>query len=77
MVYNAKFGRKQLSALELLNALTEYRLKSIFPNLRVSLRMFHTAPATVTSAKRSSSKLKLNKNHLRSTMNQDSPDKPG
>ena len=37
MVYNANFGRKQLGALELLNALAEYRLKSIFRNLTVSV----------------------------------------
>ena len=71
MVHNANFGRKQLGALELLNALAEYRLESIFPNLSVSLRMFLTAPATVASAERSFSKLKLIKNYLRSTMSQD------
>ena len=71
MVHNANFGRKQLGALELLNALPEYRLESIFPNLSVSLRMFLTAPATVASAERSFSKLKLIKNYLRSTMGQD------
>ena len=51
MVYNANFGRKQLGILELLNALAEYRLKSIFPNFSVSLRMFLAPPATVASAK--------------------------
>ena len=40
MVHNANFGTKQLGPLELLNALAEYRLESIFPNLSVSLRMF-------------------------------------
>ena len=62
MVLNANFGRKQLDALELLNASAEYRLESIFPNLSISLRMFLTAPATVASAERSFSKLKLIKN---------------
>ena len=71
MVHNANFGTKQLGALELLNALAECRLESIFPNLSVSLRMFLTAPATVASAERSFSKLKLIKNYLRSTMSQD------
>ena len=47
VVHNANFGRKQLGALELLNALAEYRLESIFFNLSVSLKMFLTAPATV------------------------------
>ena len=68
---NANFGRKQMSALELLNALAEYRLESIFPNLSVSLRMFFTAPATVALVKRSFTKLKLIKNYLRFTMSQD------
>ena len=71
MVHNANFGRKQLGALELLNALAEYRLESIFLNLSVSLRMFLTAPITVASAERRFSKLKLIKNYLRSTMDQD------
>ena len=71
MIHNANFGTKQLGALELLNALAECRLESIFPNLSVSLRMFLTAPATVVSAERSFSKLKLIKNYLRSTMSQD------
>jgi len=56
MVHNANLGIKQLGALELLNALTEYKLESIFPNLTVSLRMFLSAPATVASAERSFSK---------------------
>ena len=51
MVHNANSGRKQLGALELLNALAEYRLESIFPNLSVGLGMFLTAPVTVTSAR--------------------------
>ena len=57
VVHNANFGRKQLGALDLLNALAEYRLESIFPNLSVSLRMFLAAPATVASAGRSSANL--------------------
>ena len=71
MVYNANFGRKQLGALELLNALAEYRLESIFLNLSVSLRMFFTAPATVASSERNFSKFKLIKNYLRSATDQD------
>ena len=71
MVHNANFGKEQLGPLELLNALAKYKLDSIFPNLSVSLRMFLTAPATVASAERSFSKLKLIKNYLRSTMSQD------
>jgi len=71
MVHNANLGRKQLGALELLNALGEHKLESIFPNLSISLRMFLTAPTTVASAERSFSKLKVINNYLRSTMGQD------
>ena len=71
MVHNANFDKKQLNALDLLNALAEHKLETIFPNLIISLRMFLTAPATIASAERSFSKLKLIKNHLRSTMGQD------
>ena len=71
IIHNANFGGKQLGAFVLLNALAEYRLESIFPNLSVSLRMFFKAPATVASAEKSFSKLKLIKNNLRSTMGQD------
>ena len=71
MVYNANFRRKQLGALELLNTLAEYRLKNIFHNHSFSLRMFFKAPVTVASAERSFSELKLIKNYLKSTMNQD------
>ena len=70
MVHNANFGRKQLSALELLNSLAVFRFESIFPNLSVSLRMYLTAPTTATSAERYFSSLKLIKDYLRSTMDQ-------
>ena len=40
----------------------------LFPNVCISLRIFWTIPATVASAERSFSKLKLVKNHLRSAM---------
>ena len=71
--HNAHFGRKQLGALELLNALAEYKLESIFPNLNlsVSLRMFFSVPSTEASAERSFSKLEVIKNYLRPTMDQD------
>ena len=53
MVRNANFGRKQLGALERLNALAEYKLESVFSKLSVRLRTFLTAP----SAERSFRKL--------------------
>ena len=43
----------------------------VFPDLSVSLRMILTAPATLASAEKSFSKLKLIKNYLWSTMGQD------
>ena len=58
-------------SLELLNALAEHRLESIFPQLCVSLRMFLTELTTVASAARNFSKLKLITNYLRSNMKQD------
>ena len=33
MVHNANFGRKQLGALELLNALAEYIIESLFSSI--------------------------------------------
>ena len=70
LVHNANFFGKMLGELELLDALAEYRLESIFPNLSVSLRMFHTAPVTVASAERSFRKPKLIIDNPRSTMDQ-------
>ena len=64
IVHIDNFGRKQLGTLALLNANSSH--ESIFPNLCVSLRVFLTAPATVTSAERSFSKLNPIKNDLRS-----------
>ena len=68
MVHYANFGKEQLGALELLNALANSKLENIFPNISVSSRMSLTAPTTVALAERSFSKLKLIKNYLRSTM---------
>jgi hypothetical protein len=44
------------------------KLQEIYPNITISLRIVLTIPVTVASAKRSFSKLKPIKNHLRSTM---------
>ena len=70
LVHEANFGKPELKPLELLNLLTDYKLCEIFPNVCVSLRILLTIPATVASAERSFSKLKLMKNLLRSTMSQ-------
>ena len=42
-----------------------------YPNLTMALNIFLTLPVTVASAERSFSKLKIVKNYLRSTMEQD------
>jgi 20S proteasome alpha/beta subunit len=57
----------------LLNSLYQYKLENLFPNgqIFVSLRILLTIPATLASAERSFSKLKLEKSYLRSTMSQD------
>ena len=70
-VHEANFGRDQLRPLDLLNSLYQYKLENLFPNICVSLCILLTIPATVASAERSFSKLKLVKNYLRSTMSQD------
>ena len=45
-------------------------LCELFPNVCIILRLFLTIPATVVSAERFFSKLKLVKNYLRSAMSQ-------
>ena len=45
-------------------------LCELFPNVCITLRIFLTIPATVASAERCFSKLKLVKNYLRSSMSQ-------
>ena len=64
-------GKSSLHPLDLLNRITEYKLNSLFPNVCIALRIFLTIPATVASAERSFSKLKMIKNYLRTTMLQD------
>jgi hypothetical protein len=70
-VHEANFGRDQLRPLDLLNSLYQYKLENLFPNICVNLRILLTISATVASAARSFSKLKLVKNYLRSTLSQD------
>jgi hypothetical protein len=56
-----------MSALEILEFVM---VANCYPNVSVAYRILLTVPMTVASAKRSSSKLKLLKNYLRSTMSQ-------
>jgi hypothetical protein len=67
LVHKTKFGKAELKLLELLNILTDYKLCEIFLNVFVSLRILLTIPATVASAEKSFSKLKLIKNCLSTT----------
>ncbi|KAL6475705.1 hypothetical protein MHYP_G00167450 [Metynnis hypsauchen] len=69
-IYDATF-LKNLSSLELLNAIWKMQLQSIFGELCIALRIFCTLPVTVAGGERAFSKLKLVKNYLRSTMGQD------
>ena len=62
---------KGYKALKKLNFLIQENLDLVFPNLTVALRVFLTMPLTVASAERSSSKLKLIKTYLRSSMSND------
>ena len=58
------------SAEELLKATIQYG-NDVFPNLRTALQILLTVSVSVASCKRSFSKLKLIKTHLRSTMTQE------
>ena len=48
-----------LQPLQLLNKLVCLKLRSLFPNIFIALRLFLTLPVSVASAERSFSKLKL------------------
>ena len=71
-VHDGNFEEKSsLPPLKLLNKLYEFKLHSLFPNVCVALRIFLSMPATVATAERSFSKLKLVKSYLHTTMFQD------
>ncbi len=62
------------TAIKKLNFILQGNLDSLFPNLVVALRVFLTMHVKVASSERSFRKLKLIKNNLRSTMDQDPSD---
>jgi len=57
-IYSANFQSECHNPLELLNALYQLKLESLFPNVVIALRIFCTIPATVAEAERSFSELK-------------------
>uniref|UniRef100_A0A3P9PR07 TTF-type domain-containing protein n=1 Tax=Poecilia reticulata TaxID=8081 RepID=A0A3P9PR07_POERE len=59
------------SAPLLLQFIREKKLQDIFPNVDIAFRLYLTFPVTNASGERSSSKLKMVKNRLRSTMGQE------
>lgn len=70
-IHVANFGEEQLHPIDLLNNLQKTKLQTLFPNCCIALCSFCTLPVTLAEGEHSFSKLKLVKNYLRSTMNQD------
>lgn len=58
-------------AQDVLNYITELNLDCVFPNVMIALRILLTLPVAVAAAERSFSKLKILKNYLRTTTNQE------
>lgn len=69
-IYEATFPHNLLP-LQLLNAIYNLQLQSIFGEICIALRLFCTSPVNVAGGERAFSKMKLVKNYLRSTMCQD------
>ncbi|XP_062201992.1 uncharacterized protein LOC133904509 [Phragmites australis] len=61
-------SNRPMSAMEIFEFVRD---ADCYPNISVAYRILFTVPVTVASAERSFSKLKLLKNHLRSTMSQE------
>lgn len=58
-------------ALDILNAIMKRNLENVLPNAVIALRIMLTCPVSVASGERSFSKLKIIKNYLRNSMNQE------
>ena len=69
-VHSANFRNEKLLPLHLLNTIYDFMLQERFANVCICERILLTIPTTVASAKRSFSKLKVIKNHLRATSGQ-------
>ena len=63
--------KANMTTLKLLAFLQEKKLKEVYPNMWVALRITITIPVTVAAAEGSFSKLKLIKIYLRFTMSQE------
>jgi len=59
---------REIRPLELLQFIQKYKLGNSVPNIVIMLRIFLTIAVSVATCERSFSKLKLIKNHLRSSM---------
>lgn len=62
---------KDASALNILQTIYANGLEDAFPNICIALRIYCTLPSTSASCERSFSKLKIIKNYLRSSMDQE------
>ena len=58
-------------AKDFIDYIYKHELNEIYPNMAIRLRVLLTTPVTVASAERSFSRMKIIKNVLRSTMNND------
>ncbi|XP_062198785.1 uncharacterized protein LOC133901428 [Phragmites australis] len=67
-VMQLTLSNRPMSAMEIFKFVRD---ADCYPNISVAYRILFTVPVTVASAERSFSKLKLLKNHLRSTMSQE------
>lgn len=63
--------KNNLSPLNILNIQEKQKLKNIFPNICIALRLFYMLPVIVAEAKRSFNTLGRVKNFFRSTTAQD------
>uniref|UniRef100_A0A0A9Z2A6 Zinc finger MYM-type protein 1 n=1 Tax=Lygus hesperus TaxID=30085 RepID=A0A0A9Z2A6_LYGHE len=61
---------KTSSASTTLELILKNKLEEMYPNITTGLKIFLTLPVSVATGERSFSKLKLVKNHLRSSMSQ-------
>lgn len=59
--------------IDILNKILSLDMENLVPNAVIAYRIFLTIPVSVASGERSFSKLKIIKNYLQNSMNQDRP----